>query len=149
MLTVGDASIMTVAAEELAEAFHDLIKEFSGRSGFRVELRKGEKHIIAYLGVGPCRKLLRVRPLYEPFIRIELSTLRRAIAPDTFAEQLTELSKVQGFRWVKEKITPQSLTFTRKNLELILADEKPEIKETRDGLRKWLIGLSRILRSVE
>lgn len=139
--------MMAAIAEEFAQTLCDLFKEFSRRRDFRVESRKGEKNNIVYLSIGPCRPFLSVRPLYEPFVKIQLDTLKKALAPNIFANQFMELSKVPGFRWVGEKNALQNVTFTRKNLDLVLIEEGPDIQKTRDGLRKWIIGLSEILPS--
>ena len=62
---------------------------------------------------------------------------------EKYAEQLTSLSEVPGFWWVKDKIEEEELKFTWKYLRTIIAKKYISNDDLKKGLEEWVKELAR------
>ena len=133
------------SANELAEAVRKVLESLNDRRGFLLETEVKKKTRMFYLSVGKFRRVFRlgipltISPEGKPGVDIRFNMLRRKLDSATIKGLLDELSKIPGFKWVKDATVEGEFTWG-----YLIPTGKVDAEKLKKDLTDWLLKLSTV-----
>lgn len=129
------------SAKGFALAIKDVLESLADQPYFRIEKEVKEKTEMFYLTVGKFKRVFRlgipISPKGKPGVDIRLNTLKRKFDLATVEKILQELSKVQGFEWIKDCNIEREFVW-----KYLTPSREVNAEELKEGLTNWFQKLS-------